>query len=143
MIKRSVDYLKLLSKKFPTARAAGAEIINLEAICGLPKGTEYFFSDLHGEYESFGRLLRSSSGIIRAKIEETFGNLMTEEDQLSLANLIYYPKDILTEMKLKDKLTDEWVRVTINRLTEICRVVSSKYTRSKVRKRCQQITATP
>ena len=135
MIKRSVDYLKLLSKKFPTARAAGAEIINLEAICGLPKGTEYFFSDLHGEYESFGRLLRSSSGIIRAKIEETFGNLMTEEDQLSLANLIYYPKDILTEMKLKDKLTDEWVRVTINRLTEICRVVSSKYTRSKVRKK--------
>ncbi|MBR2186106.1 MAG: fructose-1,6-bisphosphatase [Lachnospiraceae bacterium] len=135
MIKRSIDYLKLLSKKFPTARAAGAEIINLEAICGLPKGTEYFFSDLHGEYESFGRLLRSSSGIIRAKIEETFGNLMTEEDQLSLANLIYYPKDILTEMKFKDKLTDEWVRVTINRLTEICRVVSSKYTRSKVRKK--------
>ncbi len=138
MEKRSVDYLKLLSKKFPTARAAGAEIINLEAICGLPKGTEYFFSDLHGEYESFGHLLRSSSGIIRAKIEETFGNLMTEEDQLSLANLIYYPQDVLSEIKHNGRLTDEWIKVTINRLTEICRVVSSKYTRSKVRKKMPQ-----
>ncbi len=135
MNKRSLDYLKLLSKRFPNARSAGAEMINLEAICALPKGTEYFFSDLHGEYESFGHLLRSSSGIIRAKIGETFGNLMTEEDQISLANLIYYPKEMLTDRKHSGFLTDEWMRVTINRLTEICRVVSSKYTRSKVRKK--------
>lgn len=134
-MKRSVEYLKLLSEKFPSARMAGAEIINLKAICGLPKGTEYFFSDLHGEYESFGHLLRSSSGIIRAKIEETFGNLMTEADQLSLANLIYYPERILSEKRHKGEMTDEWIKVTINRLTEICRVVSSKYTRSKVRKK--------
>ncbi len=135
MKKRSMDYLKLLSEKFPTARKAGAEILNLSAICALPKGTEYFFSDIHGEYESFGHLLRSSSGIIRAKIEETFGNLMTEEDQLSLANLIYYPKRVLSENRHSGKMTDEWIKVTINRLTEICRVVSSKYTRSKVRKK--------
>ena len=114
---------------------AGAEIINLKAICGLPKGTEYFFSDLHGEYESFGHLLRSSSGIIRAKIGETFGNLMTEADQLALANLIYYPERILSEKRHKHEITDEWIKVTINKLTEICRVVSSKYTRSKVRKK--------
>ena len=135
MVKRSVDYLRLLSEKFPNARKAGAEIINLKAICALPKGTEYFFSDLHGEYESFGHLLRSSSGIIRAKIEETFGNLMTEDDQLSLANLIYYPKRVLYEKRHDHSLTDEWVKVTINRLIEICRVVCSKYTRSKVRKK--------
>ena len=134
-MKRSVEYLKLLSEKFPSARMAGAEIINLKAICGLPKGTEYFFSDLHGEYESFGHLLRSSSGIIRAKIGETFGNLMTEADQLALANLIYYPERILSEKRHKHEVTDEWIKVTINKLTEICRVVSSKYTRSKVRKK--------
>ncbi len=135
MAKRSVDYLKLLSEKFPNAKKAGAEIINLRAICALPKGTEYFFSDLHGEYESFKHLLRSSSGIIRAKIEETFGNLMTEKDQLALANLIYYPKEILSERKRLGRMTDEWIKVTINRLIEICRVVCSKYTRSKVRKK--------
>ncbi len=135
MTKRSLDYLKLLSEKFPNAKKAGAEIINLRAISALPKGTEYFFSDLHGEYESFGHLLRSSSGIIRAKIEETFGNLMTEEDQLSLADLIYYPERILSEKRHAGLLTDEWIKVTINRLAGICRVVSSKYTRSKVRKK--------
>ena len=81
MIKRSVDYLKLLSKKFPTARAAGAEIINLEAICGLPKGTEYFFSDLHGEHEAFVHMLKSCSGTIKDKIDERFGDELTEEER--------------------------------------------------------------
>ena len=85
---RDLDYLKLLAKQFPTAKSAGAEIINLRAICGLPKGTEYFFSDLHGESEAFIYLMRSSSGIVRAKIEETFGDLLSEEEQLALANLI-------------------------------------------------------
>ena len=89
---RDLDYLKLLSVQFPTATAAAAEIINLRAICGLPKGTEYFFSDLHGESEAFIYLMRSSSGVVRAKIDETFGNLLSEEEQLRLANLIYYPR---------------------------------------------------
>ena len=132
---RDLDYLKLLSTQFPNARTAGAEIINLRAICGLPKGTEYYFSDLHGEYESFNHLLRSSSGIIRAKIEETFGNMMSSHDQLSLANLIYYPRRVLSDIRHKGELTEEWQRITINQLITICREVSSKYTRSKVRKK--------
>ena len=132
---RDLDYLKLLSKSFPTATAAGAEIINLRAICGLPKGTEYFFSDLHGESDAFIYLMRSSSGIVRDKIDETFGNLLPEEEQLALANLIYYPRDILSDPKHKEQDTPEWQRITLNRLIQICKVVSSKYTRSKVRKK--------
>ncbi len=126
---RDLDYLRLLSRQFPSAKAAGTEIINLRAICGLPKGTEYFFSDLHGESEAFIYLLRSSSGIVRAKIHETFGNLLSESEQLALANLIYYPREH------RIKKDEEWQKITINRLLEICRVVSSKYTRSKVRKK--------
>ena len=132
---KDLSYLKLLSKQFPNARKAGAEIINLRAICGLPKGTEYFFSDLHGEYTNFSHLLRSASGIIRAKIEETFGNVMSEKDQLELANLIYYPQKSLSEIRHNGEYTDEWQKITINRLIIICRAVSSKYTRSKVRKK--------
>ena len=132
---RDMDYLRLLSDKFPNARKAGAEIINLQAICALPKGTEYFFSDLHGEYASFSHLLRSSSGIIRAKIEETFGDMMEESEQLKLSTLIYYPKKVLAERRRSLGLTDEWIKVTINQLIAICKVVSSKYTRSKVRKK--------
>ena len=132
---RDLDYLKLLSKEFPNERKAGAEIINLRAICSLPKGTEYFFSDLHGEYRSFIHLLRSSSGIVRDKIQETFGNLLSESEQLELANLIYYPQAILESYKADGKNTAEWQKITINRLVRICKVVSHKYTRSKVRKK--------
>lgn len=132
---RDLDYLKLLSKEFPNERKAGAEIINLRAICSLPKGTEYFFSDLHGEYRSFIHLLRSSSGIVRDKIQETFGNLLSESEQLELANLIYYPQAILESYKANNKNSAEWQKITINRLVRICKVVSHKYTRSKVRKK--------
>ena len=132
---RDTAYLRLLAKEFPTREKAGAEIINLQAICALPKGTEYFFSDLHGEYENFAYLLRSSSGIIRAKIEETFGSLLSEEEQLALANLIYYPRDVLGSLRREGQVTAEWKKLTINRLTSICHVVASKYTRSKVRKK--------
>ncbi len=132
---RDLDYLRLLARQFPTAEQAGAEIINLRAICGLPKGTEYFFSDLHGESEAFIYLMRSSSGIVRAKIDETFGNLLSEEEQLALANLIYYPREILSDPKHKAVETPEWQKLTINRLISICKLVSSKYTRSKVRKK--------
>ena len=88
---RDLAYLKLLAKEYPTVKEATSEIVNLTAICSLPKGTEYFFSDLHGEYEAFIHLLRSSSGITREKIKETFGHLIPEEEQVQLANLIYYP----------------------------------------------------
>ena len=130
---RDLAYLKLLAREYPTVKAASSEIINLIAIRGLPKGTEYFFSDLHGEYEAFIYLLRSASGIIREKIRATFGYIIPEEEQMELANLIYYPDKTLSS--LGEKCTRDWQRITMNRLVSICREVSSKYTRSKVRKK--------
>ena len=132
---RDLAYLKLLSREFPSVKTACSEIINLTAILGLPKGTEYFFSDLHGEYEAFVHLLRSASGIIREKINDTFGHIIPEGEQIELANLIYYPERVLGKYTLQGKATDEWKNITIYRLVQICRVVSSKYTRSKVRKK--------
>ena len=89
---RDMAYLQLLAREYPSVKEATSEIINLMAICNLPKGTEYFFSDLHGEYEAFVHLLRSASGIIREKISETFGYVISDEDEIALANLIYYPE---------------------------------------------------
>ena len=132
---RDTAYLKLLAREYPTVRSAASEIINLTAIRGLPKGTEYFFSDLHGEHEAFIHLLRSSSGIIREKIKETFGYVIPEDEQEELANLIYYPEKALNRMAQQGRATDDWKRITIYRLVQICKVVSSKYTRSKVRKK--------
>ena len=132
---RDLAYLKLLSREYPTVKAATSEIINLVAICGLPKGTEYFFSDLHGEYEAFIHLLRSSSGIIREKIRETFGNLIADADEVELANLIYYPDRNLNRVRKAGLYTEDWQKITIYRLVQICKEVSSKYTRSKVRKK--------
>lgn len=132
---RDLDYLQLLSREYPTVRSACSEIINLRAIMGLPKGTEYFFSDLHGEYEAFVHLLKSSSGIIREKIRQTFGYIIPEEEQDELASLIYYPERMINKMTAAGKNTEDWQKVTIYRLVRICKEVSSKYTRSKVRKK--------
>ena len=132
---RDLDYLKLLAKEYPSEKEASSEIINLMAICGLPKGTEYFFSDLHGEYEAFIHLLRSASGIIREKIKTTFGHIIPEEEQIELANLIYYPDRNLARIKLEGRDTEDWQRIIIYRLVQICKEISSKYTRSKVRKK--------
>lgn len=132
---RDLAYLKLLAREYPSVRAASSEIINLMAICGLPKGTEYFFSDLHGEYEAFIYLLRSASGIIREKIRETFGHIIPEEEQVQLANLIYYPDRNMAKLTREGHNTEDWQRITMFRLVQICQEVSSKYTRSKVRKK--------
>ena len=132
---RDLDYLKLLAKEYPTVKAASSEIINLMAIRGLPKGTEYFFSDLHGEYEAFIHLLRSASGIIREKISETFGYVISDEEEIALANLIYYPERNIRKIQKAGKFTEDWQRITIYRLVRICKEVSSKFTRSKVRKK--------
>lgn len=132
---RDLAYLKLLSREYPNIRAAASDIINLQAICGLPKGTEYFFSDLHGEHEAFIYLLRSSSGIIREKIRETFGHIISEEDEVRLANLIYYPEKMINQLKQANEYTEDWQKTAVYRLVQICRKVSSKYTRSKVRKK--------
>ncbi|WP_367569385.1 fructose-1,6-bisphosphatase [Lacrimispora sp.] len=132
---RELSYLKLLAREYPTIKAASSEIINLTAIQGLPKGTEYFFSDLHGEYEAFVHLLKSASGIIREKITETFSHIIPEKEEVELANLIYYPERILNQLGMDGQADDDWQRVIIYRLVQICKVVSSKYTRSKVRKK--------
>ena len=130
-----LHYLKLLAKDFPNEQVCGAEIINLRAIRALPKGTEYFFSDLHGEYEAFHFLLRSASGEIRAKIEEIFGSMVDEKDQLMLANLICYPDEILRQKKKDGSFTREFQILTLNRLVSIAKELGLKYTRSKVRKK--------
>lgn len=132
---RDLDYLKLLSHEFPNANSCAAEIINLSAILNLPKGNEYFFSDIHGEYMSFIHFLRSASGVIRTKVHDLFGNMLTQSEQLALANLIYYPSKVLADKKVSGELDDEWYRITIHRLIAICREACSKYTRSKVRKK--------
>ena len=138
---RDLDYLRLLSDTFTTKRSALAEVINLKAILSLPKGNEFFFSDIHGEYQSFRNLVRGASGVVIAKIRDSFGDVMTYDEQLSFANLIYYPDRTLTRLKRRKVLVpgtpsgDEWYRETIERLITFCRVADSKYTRSKVRKK--------
>ena len=133
-MKRDLDYLRLLAKSFPSANKTAAEVINLRAICALPKGTEYFFSDLHGESEAFIFLLRSASGVIRAKIAELFTELSNDE-QLRLANLVYYPREIFQE-KGNDRLKDMHLqKAVLHYLSVLCLKVASKYTRSKVRKK--------
>ena len=129
--------LQLLARTYPTSLAASAEIINLNAICQLPKGTEYFFSDLHGEYDAFSYLLASASGIIRDKIEYLFGRSVSEKEREELAMLIYNPSDTLQLMreKLLPEEYDNWCRISIYRLIQVCKSVSAKYTRSKVRKK--------
>jgi Uncharacterized protein conserved in bacteria len=131
----NMDFLRLLSKDFPNRKAATGEIINLRAILALPKGTEYYLSDLHGEYEAFRHMITSASGTIRAKIEEHFGDEMSREQRDNLAALIYNPQAEIARRKADSPNFDQWCRETIYSLIVICQSVSTKYTRSKVRKR--------
>ena len=130
---RDLDYLTLLSHEYPSAEKTAAEIINLRALCGMPKGTEYFFSDLHGEHQAFIHMLRSCSGIIKAKIKETFGNDLSEEEQLALAELIYYPERHLKHSAGEPHLSRDWQEKTILQLIQVTRVCSKKFTRRKIR----------
>ena len=130
-----IKYLELLSKTFKNIAETSTEIINLQAIMNLPKGTEHFMTDIHGEYEAFNHVLRNGSGTIRNKIEEAYGNTLTENDKKELASIIYYPKEKVELMQNKDNFNiDKWMITIIYRLIEVCKVVCSKYTRSKVRK---------
>jgi fructose-1,6-bisphosphatase-3 len=131
---QELRYLKLLSKRYPTIQKASTEIINLKAILSLPKGTEHFLSDLHGEYEAFTHLLNSASGVIKKRISELFRDTLRDTEKEALATLIYYPEEKLKLILKKEKDIDEWYKITLHRLTKVCRSVSSKYTRSKVRK---------
>ncbi|MBO6287984.1 MAG: fructose-1,6-bisphosphatase [Prevotella sp.] len=130
----NLRYLQLLSQTFPTVATASTEIINLQAILNLPKGTEHFVADIHGEYEAFQHILKNASGNIKRKVNELFGNTMRECDKRELCTLIYYPEKKLELVKAKEKDMADWYQITIHQLVRVCRDVSSKYTRSKVRK---------
>lgn len=127
-------YLEYLAELYPTIEKASTEIINLQSIINLPKGTEHFLSDIHGEYEAFSHVLRNGSGAVRKKIDDVFGHTLGTAEKRSVATLIYYPREKLEQLRQSGEDMQNWYRVTLYRLIELCRVVSSKYTRSKVRK---------
>lgn len=129
-----IKYLQLLAQSFPNISEASTEIINLQAILNLPKGTEHFVADIHGEYEAFLHILKNASGNIQRKVNELFGNLMRESDKRELCTLIYYPDQKLELIKASEENLDDWYHITIHNLVAVCRLVSSKYTHSKVRK---------
>ena len=127
-------YLERLSQLYPTIAKASTEIINLQAILNLPKGTEHFLTDIHGEYEAFAHVLKNGSGSVRRKIDDVFGNTMSSRDKQTLATLIYYPKEKMDRIKKTEKNMEDWYKITLYRLIEVCKRTASKYTRSKVRK---------
>ena len=133
-ISDDIRYLRLLSRSFPSIQAASTEIINLEAIRRLPKGTEHFIADVHGEWQAFQHVLRNASGNIRRKVNEIFGSSLRESEKRDLCTLIYYPEEKLELVKQNEDNIDDWYSVTIHQLVRLCQDVSSKYTRSKVRK---------
>ena len=130
----TMHYLQLLAQSFPTIADASTEIINLEAIMALPKGTEHFLADIHGESEAFRHVLKNASGNIKRKVNELFGNNIRESEKKELCTLIYYPEQKLELIKARETDIEDWYRITIHQLVKVCRDVSSKYTRSKVRK---------
>ena len=127
-------YLQLLSRSFPTIADASTEIINLEAILNLPKGTEHFVADIHGEYEAFRHILKNASGNIKRKVTELFGASMRADDINQLCTLIYYPRQKLALLRNSEPDMDNIYHITLHQLVQVLRRVSSKYTRSKVRK---------
>jgi fructose-1,6-bisphosphatase-3 len=139
----TLDYLKLLSQQYPTIEAVSEEIVNLSAIVNLPKGTEHFLADIHGEHEAFDHVMRNPSGVVRRKIDDTFGDTLTEEEKKELATLVYYPKEriLLKASAIAEadrKLLDQWYETMLYRLIKLCRQAGYKYTRSKVRKQIPQ-----
>jgi len=133
-IDQDMRYLQLLSQSFPTVAEASTEIINLQAILNLPKGTEHFLADIHGEYEAFQHVLKNASGNIKRKVNELFGTTLREQEKRELCTLIYYPEEKLELVKQNEPDINDWYHITLHQLVAVCRDVSSKYTRSKVRK---------
>lgn len=127
-------YLQLLARSFPTIADASTEIINLEAILNLPKGTEHFLTDLHGEHQAFSHVLKNASGAVKRKVDEIFSNTLRDYEKKELCTLIYYPEQKLELIKQHETDLEDWYMITLNQLVKVCRNVSSKYTRSKVRK---------
>lgn len=133
-IEKDLHYLELLSQSFPTIADASTEIINLSAILNLPKGTEHFLADVHGEYQAFRHVLKNASGNIKRKVNDLFGNTLREQDKRELCTLIYYPEQKLELVKANEPYLKDWYYITLHQLVGVCRDISSKYTRSKVRK---------
>ncbi len=133
-LRADLRYLELLSRQFPTIASASTEIINLEAILNLPKGTEHFLTDIHGEYEAFQHVLKNASGTVKRKVNEIFGLTLREAEKKELCTLIYYPREKLRLVKETEPDINEWYEITLNRLVKVCQSVSSKYSRSKVNK---------
>ncbi len=129
-----IRYLKGLAKQYPTIPAAATEIVNLQAILSLPKGTEHFITDIHGEYDQFQHVMKNGSGAIKRKIEDEFGNSLSVAEKKGIAILIYYPELRLKQVLKTEENLEDWYKVTLYRLIRICKCASSKYTRSKVRK---------
>lgn len=134
MEKTDNKYLKILAGQYPTIAAASTEIINLQSILNLPKSTEHFMTDIHGEYEQFVHVLKNGSGSVKRKIDEEFGNTLSVKDKKSLATLIYYPEEKLDIIMHQEENIEDWYKITLHRLVQITKRVASKYTRSKVRK---------
>lgn len=134
MNKDKKRFLECLSMQYPTIDSAATEIINLQSILNLPKGTEHFLSDIHGEYKAFSHVLRNGSGAVMKKINDVFGDTLTSSEKKELASLIYYPIEKLEYIKSESLNTYDWYRTTLYNLVSVCRTVSSKYTRSKIRK---------
>lgn len=134
MKKEELKYLQRLAELYPTIAQTATEIINLQSILNLPKGTEHFLTDLHGEYEAFSHVLRNGSGAIRRKIDDVFGHTLSTADKRGIATLIYYPREKIEQVKKEEEDMENWYKITLYRLIEICKTVASKYTRSKVRK---------
>lgn len=132
--KLELKYLKSLANQYPNIAAASTEIINLQSILNLPKGTEHFLTDIHGEYEQFNHVLKNGSGAVRRKIDEVFGNTLSNKDKKSLATLIYYPREKLDIILQEEDNIEDWYKITLHRLVQVTKRVASKYTRSKVRK---------
>ena len=131
---KTIKYLKSLSRSYPTAQSVYTEIINLRAIINLPKGTEHYVSDIHGEYEGFRHILRNASGSVRRKIDQALGDYVSSAERDALATLIYYPKEKLRQLRHAGALTREWYTITLRQLVAVCRITTSKYSASKVRK---------
>lgn len=127
-LNKDLRYLELLSNSFPTIMKASTEIINLKAILNLPKGTEHFLADIHGEYEAFQHVLKNASGNIKRKVNELFGNTLREAEKRELCTLIYYPEQKLQLVKEEEPDINDWYHITIHHLVLVCRDVSSKYT---------------
>ncbi len=134
MDKDSLHYYEHLAELFPNISSASSEIINLQALLQLPKGTEHFLSDIHGEYSAFSHVLRNGSGAVRKKIDDVFGHSLSATDKTALAILIYYPQKKMSLIRKSEIDMESWYKTTLYRLIEVCKIVSSKYTRSKLRK---------